>query len=145
MCGISSIGVIGLTFMFIEAGNLYAQQPPARPIGRPPAGPVVSPYLNLVRRSGSPAINYYGIVRPQQQFYREVQRLEADLSTQRSEVRALEEESGLPVTGHAAHFMNYSHFYSFREGAGGGAGVHLADDGVRRSGGARAGGGRRAG
>ena len=117
--------LMGLGVLLGDVGMLYAQQPPSsRPLGRPPSGPVVSPYLNLVRRGGSPAINYYGIVRPQQQFYREVQRFEGELSTQRSEIRTLEEESGTPATGHAAHFMNYSHFYRFREGSGAG-GVSL--------------------
>src|SRR4051812_18227610 len=30
-----------------------------------PSGPTVSPYLNLLRPGNSPALNYYGLVRPQ--------------------------------------------------------------------------------
>jgi hypothetical protein len=39
------------------------QQPQTRP-----SPPQVSPYLNLLNRRTNPAINYFGIVRPQLQF-----------------------------------------------------------------------------
>lgn len=38
-----------------------------QPTGGPPA-PSFGGYLNLINRGGSPALNYYGIIRPQQQL-----------------------------------------------------------------------------
>jgi hypothetical protein len=51
----------------LAAGVVYAQAPiaPQAPT-QPYSPPVVSPYLNLLNR-GNPAINYYGLVRPQVQ------------------------------------------------------------------------------
>jgi hypothetical protein len=102
--------------------TLAAAQPPAKPpFGRPPSGPTVSPYLNLTRRgTGNAAINYFGIVRPQQQFYREVRQLEGDLANQQGEIQGRGSEPELPTTGHAASFQNYSHFYNFAETKSGG-------------------------
>lgn len=41
----------------------------------PLGGPTVSPYLNLLGSSYGAGINYYGLVRPQQQFYQQSQDL----------------------------------------------------------------------
>src|SRR5579884_4532613 len=41
---------------------------PGRPMFNPYSGPPVSPYLNLLR-PGNPAVNYLGLVRPEQTFY----------------------------------------------------------------------------
>lgn len=41
-------------------------------IERPFNRPTISPYLNLFRNGGgTPILNYYGLVRPQQQFYQQ--------------------------------------------------------------------------
>jgi hypothetical protein len=48
--------------------SVQAQLIYQRPITNPYQTPVFSPYLNLFR-GGSPGLNYYGIVRPQEQFY----------------------------------------------------------------------------
>ena len=76
------------------------------PINRP----AVSPYLNLFR-GGSPALNYYDLVRPQQEFASALQQLQQQ---QAAPVVPLAGESvqGIPVTGHTAVFMNFSRFYS---------------------------------
>lgn len=53
-------------------GGVSTAQPPAGP----QLAPTFSPYLNLARRNGNPAINYYGIVRPQAQANNAIQSLE---------------------------------------------------------------------
>ena len=49
-----------------------------------PVGPVTqpsfSPYLNLLRRDSPTYLNYYGLVRPQQDFRRSVQTLRQDVN-----------------------------------------------------------------
>jgi hypothetical protein len=92
-----------------------AQQPPAnKGFGRPPSGPTVSPYLNLRRGGGSsPAINYYGLVRPQLDVNRQLREVERDIAGQERSLRTLEEE--IPATGHSAGFGNYLHYYNFGE------------------------------
>ena len=53
-----------------DGGFAVAQGPAFRPgpsgggFGGNSSSPSVSPYLNLLRRGSSPAINYYGLVRP---------------------------------------------------------------------------------
>lgn len=71
--------------------------------------PTVSPYLNLFR-GGNPAVNYYDLVRPQQQFANSLQQLQQ----QAAPVVPLTAETvqGIPVTGHTAVFMNFSRFYN---------------------------------
>ena len=41
--------------------------------GNPYAQPVFSPYLNLLRRGTNPAVNYYGLVRPEIDFRNSLQ------------------------------------------------------------------------
>ena len=48
-------------------------QPPTNPLIRPP----VSPFLNLTRTGVNPAINYFGLVRPQLQTQHDLQQLQA--------------------------------------------------------------------
>jgi hypothetical protein len=95
--------------------EVVAQNLPTQPTGQPPYRPPVSPYINLLRRGGNPAINYYGLVRPQIEFSREIRRLDQDLATRGQQGRQFDEESGLPTTGHAASFMNYSHYFNLGE------------------------------
>src|SRR5262245_34958533 len=54
---------------FVVGAPALAQYRPNYPCGAPgayPGGsPAVSPYLNILGRGNNPAINYYGITRPQ--------------------------------------------------------------------------------
>src|SRR5262245_12524565 len=50
------------------AQGIYYPQPTPNPYARP----VVSPYLNLAR-GGNPAINYFGLTKPQLDFNKQVQ------------------------------------------------------------------------
>lgn len=82
--------------------------------------PVVSPYLNLMRRDASPAANYFTLVRPQIQA-------QAALGNQANRIQNLQQElnsvqnqqvpTGVRATGHATHFGNYSHFYPSMPGS----------------------------
>ena len=76
------------------------------PLTRPP----VSPYLNLFR-GGNPALNYYDLVRPQQEFATTLQQLQQQQATPVVPLAA-EAVQGIPVTGHTAVFMNFSRFYN---------------------------------
>ncbi len=59
------------------AHGVHAQVGSIAPYQQPPGvrRPTVSPYLNLLR-PGSPAVNYYGIVRPQIDFERQLDALQ---------------------------------------------------------------------
>lgn len=99
--------------------------------------PAVSPYLNL-NRGGNPAINYYGIVRPQIQTNRAFQQIEQGTfgSDPRFPVGTAVDGAAVPGsqpyypdqalglrTGNPATFFYYSHYYQFpgtQRGAGGG-------------------------
>jgi hypothetical protein len=77
------------------------------PIGAPP--PPYSPYLNLLRPGANPALNYYGLVRPQQDFARTMQSIQGQLlNTQQS---IADQASGDLATGHPTYFMNYGGYF----------------------------------
>jgi hypothetical protein len=69
--------------------------------------------LNLLRGGSDPAINYYGLVRPQIDFYNGIQGLQQQVSN--LDYAAAAQAQGLPgglgPTGHPAMFFNYSHYY----------------------------------
>ncbi|WP_166828182.1 hypothetical protein [Thalassoroseus pseudoceratinae] len=94
--------------------NGYLPNAQANPFGRP----TVSPYLNLLRQPNNPVLDYYGIVRPNQQLQREI-----DLNRQNAEPRYLAPGDGLirnpqafqslarggaplPRTGHSTQFRS---------------------------------------
>ena len=75
-----TIITIAVCAIYVLVPNSQAQRPGA------PAGfgagaprPTLSPYLNLAN-SGDPAVNYYGLVRPQIAYNRAIQNINADLN-----------------------------------------------------------------
>ncbi len=91
-------------------------QPPYIPPG-PYTPPAYSPYLNLLRglggaRRGSPAMNYYGLVRPELDFRSNIQNLQQQVTTIGMQTTAEQAASGLPTTGHAVQFMNTARYFS---------------------------------
>jgi hypothetical protein len=72
--------------------------------------PAVPPIINLARPGSNPAINYYGIVRPQVDFRNSMLRLQQGQAALGQEI-GTEQAGGLPTTGHAAFFMNYSTYF----------------------------------
>ncbi len=89
-------------------------QAPAASGGRP----TFSPYLNLLR-GGNPVLNYYGIVRPEQefrsanqQFYQSFNQVDQRFNAERDKEGNL--RSQLEESGHRVRFMS-----DLRGGAGG--------------------------
>lgn len=101
----------------LAAGAASAQSP----VGQPPASPyhysppLVSPYLNLLNR-GNPAVNYYGIVRPQIQANQQIQMLQYGLARTTAEEEAAANSAAtpgqLPDTGHVTGFMTYPKYFN---------------------------------
>ena len=78
--------------------------------------PAVSPYLNLLNR-GNPAINYYGIVRPQIQQGQQLQTLQYGLTHAVDEIATDQGTTtttpgALAPTGHVAGFMTYPKYFN---------------------------------
>jgi hypothetical protein len=118
---IASLAVLGL-WATITSGRAWAQ--PILPYSNPYARPTVSPYLNLLRPGGTPAINYYGLVRPQFEFRATAQALQGQINQERqilnSETAAPGSDYPLPPTGHGARFMSYAGYFGNPGGLGGG-------------------------
>ena len=103
--------------------------------------PTVSPYLNLGRGGGNPAVNYYGIVRPQMDTNRAFQQLDPGLFGGDPRLGlggTAVGPDGNPIpgtnqylpdqalglnTGHPATYFYYSHYYQMQPGQRGGAGA----------------------
>ena len=94
--------------------TLYAQAPlDAQAPTQPYSPPVFSPYLNLLNR-GNPAINYYGIVRPEMQDQQQLQRLQFGLARTNAEIEAATTAAPgvLATTGHAVGFMTQARYFN---------------------------------
>jgi hypothetical protein len=87
----------------LSASAVRAQSP----IGAPP--PPYSPYLNLLRPGANPALNYYGLVRPQQDFARSMQAIHGQLLNTQQAIA--DQASGDLATGHPTYFMNYGGYF----------------------------------
>ncbi|HZY88235.1 MAG TPA: hypothetical protein VFE78_25590 [Gemmataceae bacterium] len=92
----------------------YYSPPQTSPFPRAP----ISPYLNLAR-GGNPAINYYGLVRPQQEFQQSIWGLQRQVSGLGQQALQGEAARSSETTGHPTRFLNYSHYFMSQ---GGGAG-----------------------
>ncbi len=87
--------------------------------------PAISPYLNLNRGGGTPAINYFGIVRPQIENQQAIQNLQHQVQTNQAMIQAQGQQQPateeIAPTGRAmGGYLNYSHFFPLlNRGAGG--------------------------
>ncbi len=99
--------------MLVQPGTALGQQPYARPATAPAgyARPAYSPYLNLLRFGSSPAINYYGLVRPQEDFSSSISQLQYQDQTLQQSVTGLQTAATLPTTGHPSQFQNYTKYF----------------------------------
>ncbi len=107
-------GLLAIAAVAYSAGSARAQVP----YNRPP----YSPYLNLLR-SGNPAINYYGLVRPQIDFRNSITGLQNQVGTLDRAVNDVAQagsRTGLPTTGHPTAFLNYSGYFPGLGGRSGG-------------------------
>lgn len=84
--------------------------------------PGYSPYLNILRGGSSPAINYYGIVRPDITFGNSLYQLGVQqnmLQGQQNQQNALTAYTTLPPTGaFRAGFMTQSRYFMSNGGGG---------------------------
>jgi hypothetical protein len=88
----------------------------------PPGGPVqrptFSPYLSLLSSTGSPALNYFGLVRPQQQMAQQFGQLQAQQQRTAAAVnQAIGQETAvlneiLTPTGNVATFNNTGNYFN---------------------------------
>ena len=101
-------GVVALTGLM--SGSANAQFPGNPGVGTP--RPAFSPYLNLNRSGNSPAINYFGIVRPQFQALSTFQSLDQQSAANRQAISdAGTQATALPTTGHTVSFLNTSGYF----------------------------------
>jgi hypothetical protein len=114
----------GLAFTMGEQAQ--AQSPYQRPggVGRN-VRPSYSPYLNLLRRDNPTYRNYYGLVRPEQQFRSSLQNIEQEVSGNRSRINSVAEGGGLPETGHRTSFLNLGGYFLSTGGLRSSPGVSL--------------------
>jgi hypothetical protein len=104
----------GLLASVERAPTQFLPNPNPNPLGRP----AISPYLNL-NRSGNPAINYYGLVKPQFDTSQQLQLLQRQQQLQQQELQMY--QFGVPTedaaftgysqTGHSTTYFNYSHYF----------------------------------
>lgn len=106
--------VLMALFAALAWGGPAAAQPP----GPPPNRPAYSPYLNLLRAGNSPAINYYGLVRPEVNARQSLQAVQSAVSLNQ---RTLQELAGgdLGQTGTPAQFQNHGGYFLNHLGGGG--------------------------
>jgi hypothetical protein len=104
MCNFLKTAVLGVVVMAAAGTQARAQFPSGDRTANPNVGPPVSPYLNLLRRGSSGAVNYYGLVRPDLEFRGAVRGLQQQMEADRLDQAAA--AAGPPVTGHAATFLD---------------------------------------
>ena len=97
---------------FVAALMLTAEANAQPPLPRPLGGattPPVSPYINLLRGGNAPAINYYGLVRPQLDFRNSILALQGQVWYAQQAAGLQTGETG--TTGHPVAFMNYGGYF----------------------------------
>jgi hypothetical protein len=99
--------------------------PPLAPGGSSSSAPF-SPYLNLLRPGSSPAINYYGLVRPEQQMRQQLGQLQqqfrdfpATLAPTNTEELAPAGNQLLTPTGHSFRFNSTGSYFNRLNGGAG--------------------------
>jgi hypothetical protein len=110
-CGlVLRLGFLAGLFL-IGVRDARAQYPAygGRPVPNPYSRPVLSPYINLLN-GGNPAVNYYGLVRPELQFASSLQQMGQQVALNQQQISDLQPFT-LATTGHAAVFMNTSHYF----------------------------------
>jgi len=121
--------VLTAALALVTASAGFAQPIPP---GGLPQRPTFSPYLNLLN-GGNPALNYYGLVLPQQQFQQQAGLLQQQITTANGDFQALQQQNRqlanglinayLPQTGNVAVFNNTGSYFNRIGGGAGGTGV----------------------
>ncbi len=95
-----------------------AQSAYARPIL---PRPIISPYLNLLRSGNSPAFNYLTLVRPELEFRKAVDTIQGDLTSQSSQISAIQNQDPATLsTGHAVGYNTHLRYFMTMGGRAGG-------------------------
>ena len=123
-------------------------QPPGGPPGSPFAGPRPAQfgnYLNLTRQGASPAVNLYGIIRPQADFANSIGQLQRQVSVGPFSAYSDPTAEQPSLTGHSFGFQNQFMYYQNqyyagnfglgRAGGSGGGGFGGSGFGTNRPGG----------
>jgi hypothetical protein len=111
---ITLISLTATALAGLGAAEARAQLPYTPP---PYTRPAVSPYINLLRRGSDPGVNYYGLVRPQQEFRSGIQQLQQQVGG--AQAVGEQQAGGLPTTGHPVQFMNHlTYFQNLGSAAG---------------------------
>ena len=125
----------------LSAPTVSAQpQPSAGPVGRP----AFSPYLNLLNNGSSPALNYLGYVRPQQQAFQQLNQLTQQYNQTndalQNSANSLSQgiDPNVRSTGNVATFNNTRSYFS-RNPINGGGGLKSGGGGGFGGGGGSAG------
>ena len=86
------------------------------PFGQVPQRPTVSPFINLNRAGTSTGINYYGLVRPQEQAYGAIGTLQLELAANQAAIATGFGTAAtyIPTTGVSAGFMTQSRYFMTR-------------------------------
>jgi hypothetical protein len=129
---------LAATILLLGSAGAWAQPQPAM---GPARSPSFSPYLNLLSRGATPAVNYFGIIRPGQQLAQQQTALQQQLAqtNQTLNSAATGAANDTLFTGRGATFGFYSHYFNNSPAAGGGLGGFAG--GSRASGGFAGGGG----
>jgi hypothetical protein len=102
--------VVTVLFVFGAAHGAQAQylQPETAPYG----GQTYVPYLNMLR-GGNPAVNYFGLVRPQLQTQATFQQLQSEITRPMPAPVAPPRNRGVADTGSApGRFMQYNQYFN---------------------------------
>jgi hypothetical protein len=113
----------------VAAASVAAAQPPAGPVLRP----TTSPYLNLLQGNTPAAANYYGVVRPVQEFRRQNVQFANQLGSLQGQVAQQGVQADLPETGHVAGFMNAGGYFRNQNAGGNPRGGSVAPPAVNNA------------
>ena len=82
-----------------------------------PHRPTLSPYLDYFRRDTGLTNQYYTYIRPRRQLERFARDQQSQVRSLRQQLQQVREPTVRP-TGIHGGFMNYSHYYQYRQPAG---------------------------
>lgn len=107
-----AVAVFAALLWFGSGSDAQAQ------VGSPPARPTASPYLNLLRPGASPAVNYYGLVRPEMNNRQNLQSLQSATAANQRTIGDLQNGGELSATGVPTQFLNHGSYF-LNQGTGG--------------------------
>jgi hypothetical protein len=117
---------VAATVVLLFGSGVNAQAPQIGTYSPPVTNPrpVISPYLNLNRTGVNPAINYFGIVRPQMENHQAIQNLQQQVQVTQGMMQTqpgpMANDEIAPTGRTVGSYFNYSHYFPlYGRGAGG--------------------------